>query len=161
MSPKVITEYMERKAVENPAIAHLSTDDEQSFFVIDDPYDLTEFDNALRNVAKFPAMLMELNDGNLDDSNSASFTDTVHIAFMIVDKIGDDERIRDVRFRCYDIGKKIIGAILKDARNNEIIADKIVSCPLHSNYVPVGPMDSQYYGYQFTLEFVGSIGFCP
>ncbi|MDF2851703.1 hypothetical protein [Sphingobacterium multivorum] len=161
MSPEIITDYLERKASESPAILHVKDSASgQAFFVIDDPYDLNEFDKALRSVAKSPAMLFELADGVIDDQTNASYLNTVNCSFMVIDKKGDFEKVRDCRNRCYAIGKEIIKSILKDQREMNIIPDKMIQVPLRTNYSPVGPMDIRWYGYQFTLEFVGPDGFC-
>lgn len=161
MSPKIITDYMDRKAVQSPAIQHVpESETDRAFFVIDDPYDLSEFDTAVRSFSKSPAMLFELMDGNLDDQNNASYLNTVNCSFMILDRVGENERIRDCRDRCYNIGKELIRDILKDVRDMAIVTDKMISCPLNSNYLPVGAIDNQYYGYQFTLQFIGPDGFC-
>lgn len=161
MGPDIITDYLERKATESPLIKHVKdSENDQAFFVIDDPYDLNEFDLALRSLTKYPAMLFELADGVIDDQNNASYLNTVNCSFMIVDKLKEFEKIRTCRSRCYHIGKAIIREILKDCRNQLIIPDKLVQVPLRSTYSPVGPMDLRWYGYQFTLEFVGPDGFC-
>lgn len=161
MSPDIITDYMERKASESPAILHVKDSaSDQAFFVIDDPFDLNEFDTALRSVAKSPAMQFELADGILDDQNNASYLNTVNCSFMIIDKLADFEKVRDCRNRCYHIGKEIIKSILKDQRDMNIIPGKMIQVPLRANYSPVGPMDVRWYGYQFTLAFVGPDGFC-
>jgi len=161
MSPDIITDYMERKATESPDILHVKDSaSDQAFFVIDDPYDLNEFDSALRSIVKSPAMLFELADGVIDDQTNASYLNTVHCSFMVIDKKGDFEKVRECRNRCYAIGKEIIKAVLKDQREQLIIPDKMIQVPLRTNYSPVGPMDVRWYGYQFTLEFVGPDGFC-
>lgn len=161
MSPEIITNYIERKAIESSFIQHVpDSEHDRSFFVIDDPYDLSEFDKALRSLSKSPSMLFELMDGSIDDQNNASYLNTVNCSFMILDRVGEDELIRNCRDRCYRIGKDLIKQILKDVRDMDIISDKMISCPLNSNYIPVGAIDNQYYGYQFTLQFVGPDGFC-
>src|SRR5690606_21355346 len=157
MKPSDLITYMETKAKENTSLAHL-VDGKSAFSVIDDPYDLDEFDNSLRNMAKFPTMLLEQNDGFISSNESASYTNTLRTNFMIIDKRGSNESIRDVRSRCYDIGFAILVQIRKDQPKG-IIEGVRINMVLNSAYVPIGPMDGKYYGYQFELEFTAPISF--
>lgn len=157
MKPSDLITYMEKKAKENISLAHL-VDGKSAFSVIDDPYDLDEFDNSLRNMAKFPAMLLEQNDGFISGNASASYTNTLRTNFMIIDKRGSNESIRDVRSRCYDIGFEILVQIRKD-QPKSITDGKRINMVLNSAYVPIGPMDGKCYGYQFDLEFTAPISF--
>lgn len=149
---------MEEKAKENGSLAHLSTQKKCAFVVIDDPYDLDEFDNALRNTLTFPAMLLEQNDGLLSGNASSNYTNTLRTSFMIIDRRKDKEAIRDVRNRCYDIGWSILTQIRKDQPKN-ILANKNVRMEINSAYIPIGPMEAKYYGYQFEVEFIAPISF--
>lgn len=156
MKPSDLITYMEKKAKDNVSLAHLSTPKKNTFVVIDDPYDLEEFDNAIRNTLSFPAMLLEQNDGFLSDNGSANYTNTLRTSFMIIDRKKNDDKARDVRNRCYDIGFSILSSIRKD-QPNKIITGKRVNMVINSAYIPVGPMEGQYYGYQFEVEFTAPI----
>ncbi|HWK58742.1 MAG TPA: hypothetical protein VNQ80_15470 [Parapedobacter sp.] len=150
-------DFLEAKAVQHADIPHDPANKKVAFYGLDDPYDLEEFDQALRNFAAFPAMLAELNEGELDDNDSANYTDTMMGGFMIVDKRRGKEPTRDVRHRCREIGKAIITQIRKDSRAGVVKPGEIVHMRINNvSYTPVGPLASQYYGYLFTFRFI-----CP
>lgn len=156
MEPIDLSGYMELKARENVDIKHDPDNGNCRFYVIDDPYDLDEFDNAIRSMATFPAMLMEQNDGYISDNDSANYTNTLRSSFMIIDRRRDGEPIRTVKNRCYKIGFAVLVQMRKDQPKG-IIEGKRVNFKVNSAYVPVGPMDGQYYGYQFEVEMIANI----
>lgn len=150
-------DYLEAKAVQHPDIPHDPDNKKVAFYGLDDPYDLDEFDNALRNFAAFPAMLAELNEGELDDNNAANYTDTMEGGFMIVDKRQGKEPTRAVRHRCREIGKAIVVQMRRDARAGTVKPGQLVHFRIEGvSYTPVGPLATQYYGYLFNFRFI-----CP
>lgn len=148
-----IIDYLERKAAAHSLIAHDLDAKRGSFYVLDDPYDLDEFDQAIRNFAKFPAMLVEEPDGELSGNASANNTDRMNFSIMIVDERAGKEKVREVRNRCRQIGLDIVTTIRKDRMTN-IVPGKIVHYQLEVRYNPVGPMHIKYYGYQFHISFI-------
>ncbi|MGJ1295527.1 hypothetical protein ACR777_15075 [Sphingobacterium spiritivorum] len=154
MESNDVFNYLEQKASQHILINHNPENDNKAFYVIEDSYDLDELDQALRNFASFPAMLTESYSGRLEDNESANYTDSLSIIFMIVDKRADDERVRDVRDRCLRIGKDILIKIRKDRNSFLISPNKYVDFNINSNYSPIGPMLNSYYGYQFGIEII-------
>lgn len=159
MGPKDIIEYVRRKVTEMEGFSPKVNATDDSFFVIANPYDFEEFDNALRNTATFPAVLCELVNGRLEDNMAGTMTNSITISFMVVDMESDSDSRMDVQTRCYEWGIKLLKAIRKDGRNG-IILNKSVVVEMNSSYQPVGPLDSQYWGCQFDLSFEGSISWC-
>ena len=158
MTSEDVFAYLERIAKAQPEIAH--DEGKRAFYVIEDGYDTDEFDKALRNFASFPAMLTEDVSGVLDDNQSANYTDTFGVMFMIVDKREGNEPVRAVRNRCKEIGKRIVYQIRKDRNSRNVVPDKFVSFDIAGvNYQPVGPMHTKYYGYQFLVEFIVPFSF--
>lgn len=150
-------EYLESKAIQSPDIPHDPENKKVAFHSIDDPFDLAEFDNAIRNTAAFPAMLAEQGEGSIDDNESVNYTNTIEGAFLIVDERKGKEPIRTVRSRCFSIGKAILEQIRKDRNSREIIAGRFIDFRINGvQYSSVGPMYTKYYGYVFTIRFV-----CP
>lgn len=148
--------YLTLKAVQQ-GVLHDPENNKKAVHVIDDPYNLGEFDEALRNFASFPAMLLEEGGGGLDDNNSSNYTDTKDFSFMIIDKRNGTEAARAVRARCLAIGQKILVQIRKDCNAMQVVPGKYITMRLDDcPYVPVGPMDTKYYGYMFSLRFI-----CP
>lgn len=151
--------YLESKASAHPAIQH-KVDGKKAFFVIDDPYNLEDFDNALRNFSSFPAMILEFGEGMLDDNNSGNYTDTIRGSFMIVDKYdkhSGTERPRQIRARCLEVAKEILIQIRKDRNSQSIDPGKYIDFRIDNvPYVAVGPMSIQYYGYMVSFQFI-----CP
>ena len=158
MTPDALFDYLERKAIESQVIPHDPGNGKVAFFAIDNPYDLEEFENAVRNTLTFPAMLAEQNDGLLNDQTSNNYTNTLRSGFMILDKRRDNESIRNVRSRCFQIGFDLLTAIRKD-QPNKIIIGKRVIFNINLAYIPVGPINTDYYGYQFEIEFIVNFTF--
>lgn len=159
MNPKVILDYLEQKVSEHDLIHHDPGNGKKAYCVIDDPYDFSEFDDALRNCSSFPAVLAELVNGHLDDNDSANYTNSVVASIMVLDRPRNGESTRDAKSRCFDIGIAILQSIRKDVPHG-IVAGKRMNFRINSNYQPVGPLDSKYWGYQFELSFMGSFSFC-
>lgn len=158
MTPDALFDYLERKAVESNKIPHDPENGKVAFFAIDNPYDFEEFDNAIRNTLIFPAMLAEQNDGLLNDNTSNNYTNTLRSSFMILDKRSDSERIRNVRSRCFQIGLDLLTSIRLDQPMG-IITGKRVHFKINLAYVPVGPINTDYFGYQFEIEFIVNFSF--
>lgn len=159
MSPKDVTEYIEKKVISLSEFPHSPNQGRSSFFVIANPYDFDEFDNALRKIAAFPAVLCELVNGRISDNDSANHTNSIAISFMVLDKSKSAESHIELQSRCYELGLKLLNQIRKDGRAG-VIEGKSVTVDMNSNYQPVGPLDSQYWGYQFDLTFTVSFGWC-
>lgn len=158
MTPDALIDYLERIAVESNMIPHDPDNGKVAFFAIDNPYDLEEFETAIRNTLTFPAMLAEQNDGLLNNNASNNYTNTLRSSFMILDKIRDSEKIRNVRSRCFQIGLDILTAIRKDQPKG-IVPGKHVTFNINLAYLPIGPIVSEYYGYQFEIEFIVNFNF--
>lgn len=157
MTQEQFIDYIESKAVERPEIDHDPENDKKAFHVIDDPYDLSEFDNALRNFATFPAMILEMGDGVLNDNGASSYNDSINSSFMIVDKREGDEPVRLTRSRCLEIAKKILYQIRKDCNSHSIVPGKYIHFRIDGiPYTPVGPMYNNHYGYMVSFTFT-----CP
>lgn len=156
MEEKLIIEYLRAKAI---AILDIPTDEtRERFFVIDNPYDLGELEMALRNSVEMPAMLVESEGGIISGNESANNTDTMNFVFLILDKRNGTEPISNIRNRCKEWGKAVLTGVRKD-RVTKIVPGKIVYFELDGAYAPVGPIDVQYYGYQFNIQFIVPITF--
>ncbi|MFD2741971.1 MULTISPECIES: hypothetical protein [Sphingobacterium] len=157
MNHSDIFDYFERLATEHPLISH-EAGKRVSFYVIDDGYDFDELDNALRNLLRTPALLVDEPDGRLSGNESANNTDTMNFNIMIVDSKKGKERVRDVRNRCKQIGLDLVMTTRKK-RFTGIVPNKLVTYELESTYSPIGPLLLGYYGYQFTISFTIPITF--
>lgn len=156
MDPNEIIDYLEKKAEQ--FLGHQIGGSRCQFFVIDNPYDLGEFEDALRNTVRVPAMLVEGEDGVISGNQSANNTDTLNFSFMILDKRKGRESIRDVRNRCKAWGVQVITQIRKE-RISGIVANKVVTFELNCPYSPVGPINVDYFGYHFSIQFIVPITF--
>lgn len=153
MAPDLLFDYLEQKAIESQVIPHDPGNGKVAFFAIDNPYDLEEFENAVRNTLSFPAMLAEQNEGILSDNASNNYTNTMRSSFMILDRRRDGNKIRNVRSRCYQIGMDILTSIRKDQPKG-IVSGELVNFNINLAYLPIGPVYMEYYGYQFEIEFI-------
>lgn len=151
-----LIDYLTAKAVQC-GIPHDPDNKQKAFHIIDNPYSLAEFDEALRSFAAFPAVLMEEGEGDFSDSASANYNDTKEFSLMVVDKQTNGELPRLIRSRCLEIIKKILVHIRNDSRAFAIVPGKHVNFRINDCvYTPIGPMDTVYYGYMITLRFI-----CP
>lgn len=149
MNQGKIIGYLEKKAAD--VLGHEIDGKRCQFFVIDDPYDLDEFDKALKNKVQMPAMLAEFAEGYVGMNNSANYTDSINMFFMIVDKRKGSEPIRDVRERCKAWGMKVLTEMRKEKKADRI-PGLLLDFVIDSNYAPVGPIALSYYGYQFSIS---------
>lgn len=150
--------YLERVAKMQPEI--VDEDKKKVFYVVEDIYDTDEMDQALRSFAALPAVLTEDYSGMLSDNESANYTDTIVLSFMVVDRKVGKESVRDVRNRCKGIATRMILQIRKDRNSMNITPGKFVSYDISNVvYQPIGPMLTDFYGYQFTLEFIAPFSF--
>lgn len=154
----MVLDYLERVAMAQPEISH--SEGRQSFYVIEDSYDTDEFDQALRNFTSTPAMLTESYSGEMDDNESANYTDLFALKFMIVDRRIGRESVRAVRNRCLQIGKRVVVQMRRDRNTNNIVPGKYVNMDIRGvRYEPVGPMLTAYYGYVFVVEILVPFAF--
>ena len=158
MDNNVLFAYLERVVRMQPEIS--ADVNKKVFYVIEDSYDTDEMDNALRNFASFPAVLTEDYSGEISDNESANYTDTIGLSFIVVDQRNGREAVRDIRDRCKSIGKQIVIQIRKDRNTTNVVPGKFVNFDIREvMYQPVGPMLTKYYGYQFTIEFIAPFSF--
>ena len=152
MIEQAYLQYFERLATQHKALQHKSAEKHTSFFVIQNTYDLTEFDNAVRNNECARVLLLDMPTGYLTDNGSATYTQLSKINFMIVGK-ATSETIHSVRQDCFQIGMDFIAKIRIDGQKRTIISGKNVYLQENNiQYDLVGPIQQAHHGYVFSFQ---------
>lgn len=148
--------YFKNLATKSTDIAHVETTLKKSFFVVDNPFDLTEVDNALRSGIKLPAMLLDIPKFTPSGNGGANYTNTVEGTFVILQKASKGN-LSSVRDECLQIGLKFLYRMHYDYKEQMIEAGRPVFFKMEDTDVePVGPIAVEHYGYIFTFRFI-----CP
>jgi hypothetical protein len=153
-----IIAYFDKLAKANRLIAH-DQDGVPSFFEIEDPEELSSFDDALRNATGSTVMLIIAGEGELNDNGSANYTDGLEYQIYVLQKLHDDTTPSEIRAVCKDAIKAIIFRTRKDASASKIVPGKFITFPV--NNLPlrkVGPMNLHWYGYTAMLSFTCPFG---
>jgi hypothetical protein len=154
-----IVNYFEALAISSKAINH-TADGGKSFFYIDEPDNLDEFDQALRSSATSPAMLLIADEGEFDDNNTANHTQEISGQFYILAKTNDDFTKRNARAMCLPIVLDFLARMIVDARKNKLIPSKAITFRISKvPYKTVGPIDLTWYGYAVWFSFICPFGF--
>lgn len=155
MSEQDYINYFETLCLQSKDINHLN-EGRKSFFYVDDPYDMDELDNALRNSLQYPAFILEVPTG-MFDAHATNYTDTPNCSFSIITKAKTLYEARVARNTCKEIGLKFLARMSEDSRYNQIIPNRIIHFRIEDiNYESIGPMAADLYGYMFNFKFV-----CP
>lgn len=149
-----IQDYFENLAKVHKEIAH--TDEMKSFFVVTDKYDLDEIDKAVRSYAKFPAVLLESIEGDLDDNGSANYTDAVNVTFSILLKGRGRQEIRNARNNAKRIGMEFLTRMRMDKNNGVLFGKPTADMQIKASYQPIGKIDPDLYGFIFSVKII-----CP
>lgn len=152
MTEKAYASYFEKLARMHHILRHKPEEKNGSFFCINNPYELTEFDNALRDNSSTRVLLLDAPTGYLTDNGSANYTQMTKIDFLVVGEV-NHEPMREVRNDCFYIGMDIVSRIRTDAKKNTIIPGRYIYL-LEDNitYDVVGPLYNSHYGYAFSLQ---------
>jgi hypothetical protein len=148
--------YFEGLAIADPDLKH-NQNGRKSFFCIDDPFDLDEIDNAVRDTLQMPCMLLDMPDGDLTENGTAGNPkDILSAGFMILLKGLTIADKRLARVEAKRIGKNIIKEMKANSR-----ASLATPNMWHLNreaikYQRVGPIADSYYGMMFTFTIT-----CP
>ena len=142
-------EYYENLATQHKCIVHDEAD--KSFFYVENPDDLEEFDEYLRTIKKRVAMLLVANNGEFNDNGSNNYTDELNAQVYIVIRKTGDKTIRELNNEAKIILRSVIARTRKD-HPKEFRINKVP-------YTPVGPMCENWYGYTAMLTFICPFGF--
>jgi hypothetical protein len=150
---KYYKHYFKGLAISNEQIAH--TDEEEAYFFVRDKYNPDAFDQAIRNSAKTPAMLLEPYSTKLSDGNSRNNFKFLQGRFNILEKVdnGDEQSIEDAQEHCESIAEDLLLSMLEDLGEGMIItvapgdASKRVWFKNEDITIDqIGPICLEYYG---------------
>jgi hypothetical protein len=150
--------YFEKLANAHRTIAH-NLDGQQSFFEVEDPDELSAFNEALRYATGSTVMLLVAGEGELDDNNSENHVQVVDFQIYILQKKETDVKTSDIRSVCIEVIKSIVGRTKHDCRRGRIVPGKSVNFRIEN--VPirmVGPIELNWYGYTTQLSFTCPFG---
>lgn len=159
MNDAQLISYFENLAKQNLNLNH-KKEGRDSFFYIENGYDLAEFDQSLRNTVQSPVMLLVADDGEFNDNNSAVYTQSLDGQFFILGRKTNETSVRQIRAICLPIVMGILGRMKFDSSKNLIIPGGLVHFRIdRAHYSKVGPINLAWYGYQVTFEFTCPFGF--
>lgn len=156
---QIIT-YFERIAGANHVLKH-NIDGGSSFFSVEDPDELSNFDDALRSMTGDIAFLTCAMEGELDDNGSENHVQSIDLQVFVVRRRNAGVSIASCRTECLEILTQLLGRIKRDARvpGNVIpgkkVEFKIAAIPVKK----VGPMNMEWYGYTAFLRFSCPFGY--
>ncbi len=151
--------YFQNLAIQSKDLQHNTTGLKKSFLVVDNPFDLTALDAAIRTTLKVPAMLLDIPEFSPSGNGTANFTNTVNGMFMIIMK-ANKNNLATVRDQCLEIGMKFLYRMHYDYKRQAIESGKPVFFQMDDTQVePVGPIAVEYHGYLFRFSFICPFGF--
>jgi len=161
MNEDQFIEYFENLATQSRDINH-DQEKKKSFFYIEDAFTLDEFDEALRNAAQTPVMILVADDGSFTDNNSANYTQEVEGEILILARIQPKKNIRQIRAMCLPIVLSLLARMKLDSSKNKILPDPKKKVFFRIEDIPyrkIGPMNLEWYGYAFNFKFICPFGF--
>lgn len=154
-----IIAYFESLAVNSRELNH-TDQGRESFFYVEDGYDLETFDEALRSAVQSPTMLLVADSGEFADNDSENHTQEIEGQFYILGQKSDDKSIRTIRAECLIIALNILARMKYDARKQQIVPGSIVNFRIDKvPYSKVGPMFIEWYGYEVSFSFICPFGY--
>lgn len=153
MTEQYYIEYFTAMAQSAKAISHIPGTHE-AFFVIEDLDNIQEVQDAIRKKLKYPAMLLEMFEDDLDDNNTDNNLELLHGAFAIIIKVDQGKSLdrRAARQEARRIGKLIVFKMKRDSINGELAGNNIIF-KLRSKGLPVGPVGENSYGWRYTFSW--------
>jgi hypothetical protein len=151
--------YFEKLAKAHRQIQH-NPDGVSSFVEVEEPDELSAFDEALRSTTGDTVMLVVAAEGQLDDNSSENHVQTVDAQIYILQKKTDGIKTADIRTVTISIIRDILGRTKSDARLNSIIPGKVISFRI--NNIPVrkvGPINLDWYGHTVLISFTCPFGY--
>jgi phosphopantetheine adenylyltransferase len=151
--------YFEKLAVAHKQILH-DPEGITSFVEVEDPEELSAFDEALRSATGDTVMLIVAGEGELNDNDSENHVQTVDAQIYILQRKLDGRKTSDIRTATIGIIRDIVGRTKKDARYNSLIPGKIITFRI--NNIPVrkvGPISLEWYGHTALITFSCPFGY--
>jgi hypothetical protein len=151
--------YFEELARTHKQILH-QVDGKVSFIEVEDPDDLSAFDEALRSATGDTMMLAIAGEGELDDNDSENHVQTVDVQLYVLKRKLDYVSTSDIRTATIGIIRDILGRTKKDAREQKLIPGKYINFRISK--VPVrkiGPVELDWYGHAAYITFSCPFGY--
>lgn len=149
MTEAQYTDYFKMLAENHKLIKHNTT--KKAFFYIELIEELTEFDQALRNMHGDIAVLLTGSSGEFNDGNSNSYTDDITAQLYIVMRKKSNQSVAEINLKT----KSILIDFLARARKENSTKFRIQNLP----YTKVAGMNDVWYGYTAMLTFSCPFGF--
>lgn len=158
--------YFQQLAILNKLIA--STDEEEAFFFVQDPYDLDAFDTAIRSAGKTPALLLENYSADTTSAGSRNYFKQHNGRFTILHKAdaGDKASIQEAQRICEQVADQLLIRMREDLlQGGKIVISQQETSPTvffeidKVKFDFVGPISADYYGvtvgFPFKIQFNG------
>ena len=161
----MITEQSLRSYFENLAAKHTvltHSEENPSFFYIDNPYELNAIDEALRNMSQEICALVDTPDRVLNDNASGNYVEAINLQFTILKKQSDSTLLLQTRDAVLPIISDFLVKVRQDNHTGNIFGSatakmKIVNVKIE----PVGPMNLEWYGYTAIITLTCPLALTP
>jgi hypothetical protein len=151
--------YFEKLAIAHRQILH-DPEGLISFVEVEDPEDLTAFDEALRSATGDTVMLIVAGEGELNDNNSENHVQTVDTQIYILQRKRDGMATAEIRTFTIGVITDLLGRTKNDARSGNVIPGKVITFRI--NNIPVrkvGPISLNWYGHTAWITFSCPFGY--
>ncbi len=146
-------QYYEKLARAHTTIAH-DPAGVKSFFEIEDPDELGNFDKALRGKVGSTVLFIFAGDGEIDDHDSNNHVQTIVCYLYIMQKKTDTISSANIRSNCITIVNDLLARTKTDIRAGFIVPGRPVTFRIDGIPVgQVGPISLQWYGYAVKVTF--------
>ncbi|WP_285055127.1 hypothetical protein [Pedobacter ginsengisoli] len=152
-------DYFKNLAIANTQINH-TLNGIDAFAYVDDPNNLDEFDDKLRNARCEYFMLLIADNGSFQDNASESFHQDIDGGFFILSRKTNSKSIAQTRDECMQIIIDTLGRINRDGKKQLINPDRKVDFRINDiPYEKVGPMCDDWHGYVVYFQFGCPFGY--
>lgn len=146
ITENALKSYFENLATKHATLQH--SPENPSFFYIDNPYELTAIDAALRNMTAEIALLVDTPERNLDDNLSNNYVESINIQFTILKKENDSTLLLEARDAVLPVINDFLVKIRQNASDRSLVGSSLNRMRITNVKIdPVGPMNLEWYGY--------------
>lgn len=151
--------YLEKIAIAHKQIQH-DPEGITSFVEVEDPEELSAFDEALRSATGETVMLVVAGEGELNDQGSENHVQTVDVQIYILQKKGDGMNTASIRTATINVIRDIVGRVKRDARSGALVPGKSINFVIDKIPVrKVGPINLEWYGHTALFSFSCPFGY--
>ena len=147
--------YFENLAAKHIALAH--SEQNKSFFYIDNPFELTAIDQALGYMQSNKCLLLDVPDRLWDDNASNNYTDKISCQFTVLKRESDKTQLLNARNETLAIVEDFLVKIRQNQSSRTLFNSTNAHMRIENVSIQaVGPMKLEWYGYTVVVSII-----CP